>query len=221
MRGSRAAPRRIRFGGTAAKPYNPRFAGAGPTVPHPPGGEDTALSAEQDRKFFDTFMLVLGSLVVITIAIFVLANSMAGRTQEVHIKEDPAFQQRNVERIRPVGQVAIAGADNSDLRDPGGPRPSAAAMPAAAAQPAQDLSGEDIYKVACTVCHGAGIAGAPKTGDAAAWSPRVAQGMDTLYMHAIEGFQGQAGYMPPRGGVASLTDQQVRDAVQYMVDQLP
>ena len=186
----------------------------------PPSGEDTALSAEQDRKFFDTFMLVLGILVVITVAIFILANSMAGRTQEVHIKEDPAYQQRNVERIRPVGQVAIAGADNSGLRDPGGPQQTAMA-PAAAAQPAQDLSGEDIYKGACTACHGAGIAGAPKTGDAAAWAARVAQGMDTLNRHAIEGFQGEAGYMPPRGGHSNLTDQQVRDAVQYMVSQLP
>jgi cytochrome c5 len=44
--------------------------------------------------------------------------------------------------------------------------------------------------------------------------------MDTLVRHAIEGFQGQAGYMPPRGGNSTLTDQQVRDAVQYMVDQL-
>jgi cytochrome c5 len=208
------------FGGPEAKPYNPRFAGAGPTVPHPHGGEDTALSAEQDRKFFDTFMLVLGILVVITIAIFVLANSMAGRTQEVHVKEDPAYQQRNLQRIRPVGQVAIAGADNSGLRDPGGPR-MAAAAPAATAQPAKELSGEEVYKGACTACHGAGIAGAPKTGDAAAWAPRVAQGMDTLVTHAIEGFQGQAGYMPPRGGFANLTDQQVRDAVQYMVDRLP
>jgi cytochrome c5 len=179
------------------------------------------LSAEQDRKFFDTFMLVLGILVVITIAIFVLANSMAGRTQEVHLKEDPAFQQRNVARVRPVGQVAIAGADNSGLRDPGGPRPAAAAAPAAAAQPARELSGEEVYKGACTACHGAGIAGAPKTGDAAAWAARVDQGMDTLVTHAIEGFQGQAGYMPPRGGFSNLTDQQVRDAVQYMVDRLP
>ncbi|WP_206202934.1 c-type cytochrome [Thioalkalivibrio sp. XN8] len=179
------------------------------------------MTAEEDRKFFDTFMLVLGALVVISIGIFILANSMAARTQEVHIKEDPAFQQRNVGRIRPVGQVAVAGADNSEIRDPGGPRPALAAAPAAAAQPAADLTGEDVYKVACTACHGAGIAGAPKTGAVAAWEPRLAQGMDTLVTHAIEGFQGEAGYMPPRGGLSSLTDEQVRDAVQYMVDQLP
>jgi cytochrome c5 len=207
------------FGGTAPNPYNPRFPGTGRPVPDLRISEETALSAESDRKFWDTFLLVLGALVVVSIGIYILANAMADRTQRAHIKEDPAFQQRNLERILPIGQVAVAGADNSGIRDPGGPRAAAVAAPAA--EPERELTGEDVYKVACTVCHGAGIAGAPKTGDAAAWDPRVAQGMDTLYTHAIEGFQGQAGYMPPKGGVASLTDQQVRDAVQYMVDQLP
>ena len=178
------------------------------------------MSAEDDRKFFDTFMLVLGILVVVTIAIYFLANGMADRTQGVHIKEDPMYQQRVAERIEPIGQVAVAGRDNSGLRDPGGVAPAASAPPAAAPQAAADLDGEAVYKAASTACHGAGIAGAPRTGDAAAWAPRMEQGMDTLVRHAIEGFQGQAGYMPPRGGNSSLTDQQVRDAVQYMVDQL-
>jgi len=181
--------------------------------------EDTTLSAEDDRKFFDTFMLVLGILVVVTVAIYFLAAAMSGRTQVVHIKEDPAYQQRIEERIAPIGQVAIAGRDNTGLRDPGGVAP-AAMEPAAPATPAMaDLDGEAVYKAACTACHGAGIAGAPKTGDAAAWQPRIDQGMDTLVRHAIEGFQGQAGYMPARGGYANLTDEQVRDAVQYMVDE--
>ena len=176
------------------------------------------MSAETDRKFFDTFMVVLGILVVISIAIFFLATSLANRNQVAHLKEDPAFQQRIEERVRPIGQVAIAGQDNSALRDPGGVAPAAMAPAPAAAQAAADLDGEAVYKSACTACHGMGIAGAPKTGDAAAWQPRIAQGMDTLVRHAIEGFQGQAGYMPPRGGFSNLSDQQVRDAVQYMVD---
>ena len=54
--------------------------------------------------------------------------------------------------------------------------------------------------MACMACHGAGVAGAPKIGDAAAWGPRIAKGADTLHKHAIEGFQGQAGFMPPKGG---------------------
>lgn len=178
------------------------------------------MSAEDDRKFFDTFMLVLGILVVVTIAIYFLAQAMSNRTQVVHIKEDPMYQQRVAERIQPIGQVAVAGRDNSGLRDPGGVAPAAMAPPAAAPQAAADLDGEAVYKAACTACHGAGIAGAPKTGDANAWAPRIDQGMDTLVRHAIEGFQGQAGYMPPRGGNSTLTDEQVRDAVQHMVDQL-
>jgi cytochrome c5 len=129
-----------------------------------------------------------------------------------------AFQQRIVERIQPVGQAAIAGRDNSGLRDPGGVAPAAMAAAPATTDRTVDLDGEAVYKAACTACHGAGIAGAPKTGDQGAWAARLEQGMDTLVEHAIKGFQGQAGYMPARGGHVNLTDEQVRDAVQYMVD---
>lgn len=178
------------------------------------------MSAETDRKFFDTFMLVLGILVVVTIAIYVLASWISGRTQAVHLRDDPAFQQRIVERIQPVGQAAIAGRDNSGLRDPGGVAPAAMAAAPATTDRTVDLDGEAVYKAACTACHGAGIAGAPKTGDQGAWVSRLEQGMDTLVRQAIEGFQGDAGYMPPRGGHSNLSDEQVRDAVQHMVDAL-
>jgi len=69
----------------------------------------------------------------------------------------------------------------------------------------------------CGVCHGAGVAGAPKFGDKAAWAPRIAQGNDTLYTHAIKGFQGKAGMMPAKGGNASLKDEDVKASVDYMV----
>ena len=80
------------------------------------------------------------------------------------------------------------------------------------------MSGEDVYKSACSACHGAGVAGAPKFGDAAAWADRIPKGMDTLTQHALNGFQGSAGYMPPKGGRADLSDDSVKAAVQYMVD---
>ena len=207
------------FGGIAANPYTPRLGGPPRHRGRRNTDEETALSAESDRKFIDTFMLVIGFLVGLTIVIFILANWISGRTQAVHIKEDPAYQARAEERIRPVGQVAIAGSDNAGIRDPGGPRPAAdTGSHAAAAQPAADLDGEAIYKAACAACHSAGIAGAPKTGDAAGWGPRLEKGVDALTQRAIQGFQGPAGYMPPRGGHSHLSDQQVRDAVQYMVD---
>jgi cytochrome c5 len=104
----------------------------------------------------------------------------------------------------------VAGQDNTALAPP------AAATTAAAT----DLPGDQVYQQVCTACHGAGVAGAPKTGDKAAWGPRLAQGPDTLHKHAIQGFQGKAGYMPPKGGRTDLTDQSVINAVDYMVAQV-
>ncbi|NNF16472.1 MAG: cytochrome c5 family protein [Gammaproteobacteria bacterium] len=79
-------------------------------------------------------------------------------------------------------------------------------------------SGEAVYQSACTACHSLGVAGAPKTGDAGQWAPRIAQGSDVLYEHAIVGYQGEAGIMPAKGGRADLTDDHVRWAVDYMVE---
>jgi cytochrome c5 len=103
------------------------------------------------------------------------------------------------------------------------PAPEAAPPVAAPAVPAagggNTAKGEDIYKQTCFACHAAGVAGAPKLGDKAAWGPRIAQGIDTLYTHSIRGFQGKAGMMPPKGGNMALPDADVKAAVDYMVAQ--
>lgn len=75
-------------------------------------------------------------------------------------------------------------------------------------------TGEAVYKVACFACHGAGVAGAPKFGDAAAWGPRISQGYDTVLKHAIEGIRG----MPAKGGNADLDDVEVARAVVHMAN---
>src|SRR5204863_5896385 len=85
--------------------------------------------------------------------------------------------------------------------------PTAAAPPPAAAPPTQAGGGADgkkIYDSTCVACHGAGIAGAPKFGDKSAWTARIAEGNNTLYTHAIQGFQGKSGVMPPKGGNTTL-----------------
>lgn len=95
--------------------------------------------------------------------------------------------------------------------------PVAAVAPASAAPAA--ASGKAVYESACIACHGAGVGGAPKFGDKAAWSARIAQGKDTLYKHALQGFQAKAMMaMPAKGGNASLPDADVKAAVDYMVD---
>ena len=76
------------------------------------------------------------------------------------------------------------------------------------------MDGYDVYSRFCVICHKSGMNGAPKYGDKKAWAPRVAQGKDTLYNAAIHGLRA----MPAKGGIAGLYDQEVKDAVDYMVD---
>lgn len=95
-----------------------------------------------------------------------------------------------------------------------------AAAPAPAAETAvAGIDGKKIFGSVCSLCHAAGVAGAPKPGDKADWGPRIAQGTDLLYKHAIEGFTGAKGMMPARGGSATLKDDEVKAAVDYMVAQ--
>lgn len=99
--------------------------------------------------------------------------------------------------------------------------PAPAAEPAAAvaeAAPANE-AGEKAYKSTCAMCHASGAAGAPILGNKDDWAPRIAQGKDTLYKHALEGFTGAKGMMPAKGGNASLADDAVKGAVDYMVGQ--
>lgn len=103
-------------------------------------------------------------------------------------------------RIAPVGSTCMQGEECA-----------AAPAPAAAAGP---KSGKDVYTGFCTTCHGAGVMGAPKFGTAADWAPRVAKGKDTLYTHAIGGFNA----MPPKGMCAACSDDEIKGAVDYMLD---
>jgi cytochrome c5 len=88
-----------------------------------------------------------------------------------------------------------------------------------AAMGAAPASGQAVFAQTCQVCHGAGVAGAPKLGDKADWKPRIAQGKNVLYQHAIQGFTGKKGMMPPKGGNTALADADVKSAVDYMVAQ--
>lgn len=100
-------------------------------------------------------------------------------------------------RLRPVAQLVLAGAPEG--------------------APSALQSGQAVYESVCSACHGGGIAGAPKFGDRKAWTPRIAQGFDVLVKHAIDGFSGRSGMMPPKGGGA-FEDVEVARAVAYMAD---
>ena len=91
------------------------------------------------------------------------------------------------------------------------PPPAAAAAPVTAS--AAGASGKALYDQACTVCHAAGVANAPKFGDKAAWAPRIATGIDALTQSVIKG----KGAMPPKGTAMAASDADLKAAVTYMV----
>lgn len=76
-------------------------------------------------------------------------------------------------------------------------------------------SPEEVYRSFCFVCHDAGVAGAPKLGDAAAWDPRIAQGMDTLLSHVVNGFNA----MPAKGTCMACSEDDLSAAIEYMISQ--
>lgn len=157
------------------------------------------------------FSLVLGILIAIAIVLFVMARMVGAATQVQHVRAEDLAMRAVEARTKPFAQVAVAGADNSALAA----TEESGSAPAAAAQP---KTGEEVYNAACVACHGAGIGGAPKFGDKAAWAPHIAKGVDILHMHAIEGFTGTKGLMPPKGGRADLPDDVIRLGVDYMVE---
>ncbi|MBV7439631.1 c-type cytochrome [Aeromonas encheleia] len=140
----------------------------------------------------------------------IAAASLSGAALAAESAADEMSPEAIAERIAPVGQVYTA----KDLEGIA----TAAAAPAAASSGPRD--GETVFKGACFACHDTGAAGAPKRGDKAAWEPRIAQGFDTLKKHAIEGFTGKAGMMPPRGTCAACSDEEIENAIHYMIDKL-
>lgn len=107
----------------------------------------------------------------------------------------------------------LATPDGGDMAS--GSRDAPAADLAATA--GRETTGGRVYTKACFACHQKGLVGAPRLGEGAAWAPRIEQGIETLVDHAVNGFQGDSGVMPPKGGHAYLTEEEIAAAVEYMV----
>ncbi len=151
--------------------------------------------SKSDQSVLRQFSIMIGGLAVLTV---VLIFKIAAR-----IAPDGAVYAGN------TGRAAMQAAAD-------------AAAKAAASQVAYGgtTDGKAIFDHLCTSCHTSGVAGAPKVGDKAVWGPRLAEGIDTLVKHAIEGYHGPDGnFMPPKGGNPALTDEQVTNAVHWIADQ--
>lgn len=166
-----------------------------------------------DLTFLKHFSMAIALLVVVTLVLILTATRLH---QSAPREPSAVAEQRTLERIRPAGAVYAGETGAAAMA-----AAAEAARQAAASQVAfgGSTDGEMIYNNACAACHGSGAGGAPKL-ERAAWNARVAQGMDTLVRHAIDGFQGPAGLMPARGGNPALSDEQVESTVKWMVDHL-
>ena len=152
------------------------------------------------------FTGILGVLVAMTIVLFILAQNLV----EPDLKlDDPKVAAAIQERIRPIGRL-----NTGDAEAPPAAAPAAAGAALKTASAAV-ASGAEVYAMVCQVCHTTGVLNSPKIGDAPAWEARLAKGREALYASSINGLN----QMPPKGGRPDLSDEAVRLAVDYMLEQ--
>jgi cytochrome c5 len=157
--------------------------------------------------------VVVGAAALI-VGIIMLAQFAVGSYGERSMKDEPAMSPQAVaQRIAPVAKLVVDPNAPPPAAAPATPVPAAAPAPAAAMKTASaGGAGKKTYDAVCHVCHEAGLVGAPKFGDKAAWAPRIAQGKDALHSSALKG----KGAMPAKGGNPALSDADVMAAVDYM-----
>ena len=167
--------------------------------------------SKQDTHFVNTFSMVIGLLVVVALCIIALARTVAAHTQDTDTVEERDFATTVASRIEPLSQEALVGQDNTAMAiKPDAPAGTGVVLPI-------PKDGTQVYEQVCSACHGLGIAGAPKAGDAAAWGPRIAKGKTVLYDHALHGFSGQAGTMPAKGNRLDIPDALIEEGVDHMI----
>ena len=140
-----------------------------------------------EKGNFSKLTMVITIVVAIVLSLAIWPLSMKGKGGATSSSTDDTDM-----RIQPVARIEI--------------------QKAAAKSDGQPRDGATVYNTVCAACHGSGVAGAPKAGDKAAWAPRIAAGMAALLKNASAG----KGAMPPKGGSADLSDDELKAAVEYL-----
>jgi cytochrome c5 len=153
----------------------------------------------QDKQFYSTFFAIMAGLFVLMIVLIIIAGNLTSEVTEYAPDDVVAGN------LEPVGHVNVAGESSSE------PAPAPAGEAMAAVEP---KSGDQVYNGSCAACHATGAAGAPKVGAAADWADRKTKGIDGLLATAISGLNA----MPPRGLCMACSDDELRAAIEYMVD---
>ena len=152
-------------------------------------------------------LVVLLAFLIPVIGFMMIASLATGG-----LKDGSASDAVIAARLKPVGEVIFGEVPAQLAAGTGTPAPAGSIKTAATGRAD---AGKNLYNTVCVACHGAGIAGAPKTGDKSAWQPRVAKGKSALYDSALHGKNA----MPAKGGMATASDADVKAAVDYLVSQ--
>ena len=157
-----------------------------------------------DAEFYKVFAIV--SVIIIGLAIFIaiLSNVFAGYASSASENYKVEIQSDTNQRIAPSGKINLAS--NPSIKQE---------VMVASVATTKILTGEEVYNTVCMSCHTSGAAGAPVIGNNSQWSDRLSKGKDALYASAINGI----GIMPAKGGVSSLSDNEIKSAVDYILSE--
>ena len=175
------------------------------------------MSQEQDKIFFRNFSLTLAFIAAMMVTFYFVADT-AVQSKFGLAANDTTTVNTNVEELtKPIGRVVITGEEleGVDMQD-------MVVADTSITDETKGNNGESIYNGLCVNCHGIAALAAmiPQTGDAAAWGPRIEKGIEVLYKNAINGYTGELGMMPAKGGNPALSDEEVKTAVDYIINQI-
>lgn len=164
------------------------------------------------KKFFTVNLCIMWGILaalMLMAAMLVLHHRDIPAEVETHRRNLIGTGMTTADRIAPVAKFVMAGSAKASTE------------PAQASVVVQvkDRDGQQVYQASCVACHGTGIAGAPKVGDKGQWATRVSAGNEALYRNALVGIQSPTGVMPAKGGNPSLSDQEVKAAVDFIIAQ--
>jgi len=170
------------------------------------------MSQEQDKIFFRNFTLTLAFIAAMMITFYIIADMVTNEGENAKTNLNTISV---AELTKPVGQVAVAGEESENTVVQNEIVTDASAV-------GKSISGESVYNGLCVNCHGIAALAAmiPQAGDAAAWELRIKKGIDVLYANAINGYTGELGMMPAKGGNPALSDEEVKAAVDYIISQV-
>jgi len=159
------------------------------------------------KKYVVNTLVISGfSLGIALFAYLLVSHHLSIPNQVMHSRDGLLSNGLSVlERIKPVGKLVMELPAEIPVTN------------ASISTGKLTRDGAQVYDQSCAACHSSGIAGAPKLGDQVQWKTRLAKGTQVLYVNALDGVSSSAGVMPAKGGNASLSDTEVKAAVDYIV----